>query len=595
MNERIRILFPMSLLILFILPANAGSQPQLLFKSGFEDNTRINRQYLEGTDHSTGYNWDDIKKNVQYLDKANFWDEYGTYKIIDGATLGRNGKVVHLNAYPPNGKRSQYCLKFDQDESWTFEYTFKYWMYISESFIGMRNVDPDWLGNAMIFEWKPRNLGNNMRGHIHWKVENNQWFWTYRTENINLNNRNDRYDMTYVENRSIGVPLGEWFYVEIYLKEGDSNNGRIVYRLNGQTVFDIPHSTYVSSNPQKLRDPCPFKLYWFEPRHHNFVDDISYYHDDLEIWRGMAFSNCECSGHSCESGSGRICNGCNYIQASLEICDNNIDDDCDGFVDCDDQECDCNTGYKIIKTNTPPTIDGNITEFPNANMIKLSNSRGISGTYRLLWDEQALYIAANVSDAQLNADQTTRDGQLWNDDSIELFFDTLNNDGGEMQTDDYKFFVNLNNARSVSRGTGSGRDNSWNNDFDSKLDVQGTVNDNQDIDSGYSIELAIPWWIMPPGFGDRWGFDLNMNDQDSTDNRIATSWSNLDGGTSNNPDGWGDLIFTHRADTSPDYGCIKQFELIDFIDQWKVPITDIPMPELMEAIGLWKQGTGCNN
>jgi hypothetical protein len=48
----------------------------------------------------------------------------------------------------------------------------------------------------------------------------------------------------------------------------------------------------------------------------------------------------------------------------------------------------------------------------------------------------------------------------------------------------------------------------------------------------------------------------------------------------------------HPADTDQD-GCIVMGELIAFIDKWKMDSTNYPMPELMEAIGLWKQGTGC--
>jgi hypothetical protein len=49
----------------------------------------------------------------------------------------------------------------------------------------------------------------------------------------------------------------------------------------------------------------------------------------------------------------------------------------------------------------------------------------------------------------------------------------------------------------------------------------------------------------------------------------------------------------HRADTNED-GCITMGELLAFIDEWKISSQDVPMWELMEAIGLWKAGTGCN-
>lgn len=49
----------------------------------------------------------------------------------------------------------------------------------------------------------------------------------------------------------------------------------------------------------------------------------------------------------------------------------------------------------------------------------------------------------------------------------------------------------------------------------------------------------------------------------------------------------------HPADTNDD-GCIVMNELMDFIGRWKLSSTDVPMPHLMEAIGLWKAGTECS-
>jgi parallel beta-helix repeat protein len=52
------------------------------------------------------------------------------------------------------------------------------------------------------------------------------------------------------------------------------------------------------------------------------------------------------------------------------------------------------------------------------------------------------------------------------------------------------------------------------------------------------------------------------------------------------------VVQHHRADTNKD-GCISLDELLAFIDRWKHSSKDVPMPELMQAIGLWKSGEGC--
>ena len=48
----------------------------------------------------------------------------------------------------------------------------------------------------------------------------------------------------------------------------------------------------------------------------------------------------------------------------------------------------------------------------------------------------------------------------------------------------------------------------------------------------------------------------------------------------------------HRSDTNRN-NCIEINEMLSFLDRWKISIADVPMPELMESIGLWKGGSGC--
>lgn len=49
----------------------------------------------------------------------------------------------------------------------------------------------------------------------------------------------------------------------------------------------------------------------------------------------------------------------------------------------------------------------------------------------------------------------------------------------------------------------------------------------------------------------------------------------------------------HRADISEPFGCIDMEELTAFIQRWLTNSQDVSMPELMEAVTLWRAGTGC--
>jgi hypothetical protein len=223
-----------------------------------------------------------------------------------------------------------------------------------------------------------------------------------------------------------------------------------------------------------------------------------------------------------------------------------------------------------------------------AYAVQLTDSAtGTTGTYRLMWDDQALYIAAEFSDTQLNALHTDNDSWLWEDDSLEIMFDTLHDKGNPIQSDDYKFFVNAHNAHLDSQGY----DSNWDSGLASEVVVSGTVNQNSDTDTGYVVEARIPWWVTGPGVGDAWGMNIQLNDMTAT-GMHSTQWSESGLGV-NIPDGWNDALFTVRADNNPKDGCIEEHELIPFIDLWKYDSTAYPMGEVMEAVTLWSRGTGC--
>jgi hypothetical protein len=208
------------------------------------------------------------------------------------------------------------------------------------------------------------------------------------------------------------------------------------------------------------------------------------------------------------------------------------------------------TEYAIFRAPNSPMIDGDLSEFQATEFITITQPEtGDQGTFKFLWDDSALYVAAWVTDSQLNAEIVEKDGSLWEEDSLELMFDTLHNHGTCLQADDYKFFVNLLNTHRDSQGG----DESWDGAYDSVVRLSGSNNDNNDVDQGYSIEMCIPWSSMnlsSPSPGVIWGLDVGLNDRDATGTRYNAAWANIDGGSLNNPDGWGAVEFVADTPTS---------------------------------------------
>jgi hypothetical protein len=237
-------------------------------------------------------------------------------------------------------------------------------------------------------------------------------------------------------------------------------------------------------------------------------------------------------------------------------CSDGIDNDGDGLTDypndpgCssdnDDDEYNepMQSDYTILKTAIPPVINGDCAEFKNANTIQIAPDEGGNvGTYKLLWDDTALYICAEVTDTELNAEYTNRDDNLWRDDSVEVFFDTQNNKGSSQGLDDYKFFVNLHNTQRDERALSK----EFNISFLSAVNFSNTLNNNNDADTKYIIEMKINWsdWgITPPTNNTQWGFDIKLNDKDSSAPALQITHFNTTGGKPNDPAGWGKIMFS---------------------------------------------------
>ncbi len=194
--------------------------------------------------------------------------------------------------------------------------------------------------------------------------------------------------------------------------------------------------------------------------------------------------------------------------------------------------------YTAMRAKTAPVIDGVLSEFANANAIDLSiSSTRTSAVHKLMYNDTHLFIAAYVLDLDVQTTVRKRDGEVWVDDGIELLFDLDNNGGSDATVGDFKILVNADGVRRDSKGVASGgRDPSWNPSYD--VATTRTW-------GGYRIEIAVPWSAFgltaPPSAP--WGFDTAHNDRTSSGKHYKAVWWNENGGTVNDPDGFGELVF----------------------------------------------------
>ena len=175
-------------------------------------------------------------------------------------------------------------------------------------------------------------------------------------------------------------------------------------------------------------------------------------------------------------------------------------------------------GYISYRTPRAPDIDGRLTETSwqlarwTESFVDIEDSRRttpLRTRVKILWDDEHLFIGAELEEPELWGTLTTRDTVLYTENDFEVFLDP---DGDTHNY--YELEINvlgtvwdlMLNKPYRDRGRAI---STWDvRDLQSAVDVQGTVNQPGDKDGGWTVELAFPWSAFSeqrsPGTGDQW-------------------------------------------------------------------------------------------
>ena len=197
---------------------------------------------------------------------------------------------------------------------------------------------------------------------------------------------------------------------------------------------------------------------------------------------------------------------------------------------------------KVPKTRETMIIDGKMDEV----VWQKAESRSFESFYRvekpideqkslfkMVWDEQNLYVFYEFEDKFLTARETSRDGQPYNDDCAEIFIipapDSLDSHiGFELNiykaSNDFVYFNKYYQKKDYVF-------KAFNPEFKAETTYKGTLNDNSDEDKGWTLELVIPLSTfrnlkpeLSPKGGVRWAFQVVRQDRnDAEGNRRSTS------------------------------------------------------------------------
>ena len=184
--------------------------------------------------------------------------------------------------------------------------------------------------------------------------------------------------------------------------------------------------------------------------------------------------------------------------------------------------------YLCHRTATPPAIDGKLEDAAWAAAPWTDPFEDIEADVKpkprfetrakLLWDDEYLYIAANLVEPQVWGTLQKHDDIVFHDNDFELFIDP---DGDtreyyEIEINALNTIFDLFMVRTYIEGGPALH--GWDmKGMKHAVFVHGTLNDPTDSDEGWSVEFALPWeWLKeaahrpsPPQVGDQWRINFS--------------------------------------------------------------------------------------
>ena len=180
-------------------------------------------------------------------------------------------------------------------------------------------------------------------------------------------------------------------------------------------------------------------------------------------------------------------------------------------------------GYVCVRATVPPVIDGDLSDRAwraarwSGDFVDIEGPRRPHPRFRtrvkMLWDSAYFYIGAELEEPDIQGSLTQRDTVIFHDNDFEVFIDP---DGDNHEY--YEMEMNALNTvwdlllKKPYRDGGPPVD-AWDiRGLKTAVRLRGTINAPADRDTGWSVEIAMPWNALgeyahrpsPPAPGDQW-------------------------------------------------------------------------------------------
>ena len=264
-------------------PNEIPDNPTLLFKSGFESGVYIDNtaytdnedyRYIKGTDNETGYSWPiDIlgasESALHYVDDDNHQAVMSEIQTVIGHNGDTTKALYNIENYDIGITQCPYEILDIQDG--TKDLYIKYWIKLDSASLFQPNM---W---RTFFEYKTKgyraslSTGFRLIAYIYTDDDGiPYWHWQ--------GDKNPEHPVWEIDNKTVAVPINEWFLTEFYWHWSAGDDGRALWKVNGQVIGD--HYGPTTRNSKPIDFIMITQIYGNANPKHQWVDDI-------EIWNGM--------------------------------------------------------------------------------------------------------------------------------------------------------------------------------------------------------------------------------------------------------------------------------------------------------------------
>lgn len=165
------------------------------------------------------------------------------------------------------------------------------------------------------------------------------------------------------------------------------------------------------------------------------------------------------------------------------------------------------------------------------------------------WDDHFFYFAAQIDDSNVVGTNTKPNSQPWEDDDVEVFLEVDNNRARERTPQTFQMCVSPAGGSAWVVGEGGRPTPKPIFSYKYATSVQGTLNDPDDLDIGYSIELAMPWLEMGvrPTAGMAMSFNVLVHCRGGENKMLSLSPNVKTEEDAHKPEKWVNIVFTGPA------------------------------------------------